>query len=80
MLDAATGAAVSGLLKLTHEDETLVRSPGLLLNDDGRVYMAISNIKYWERPNGEYEQKMRIASWDSLTNTIEYDFETDFYG
>jgi len=54
-----------------------VDSAGFLLNDDGRVYMAMNNFG---APPNSYEQYMRVGSWNSITNSMVYLKETSYYG
>ena len=46
VLDAETGTPVSGLMKMSHSREFTASSSGILLNDDGHVFMTKSTLKY----------------------------------
>ena len=62
MLDAETGAVGSEVLILSQEAETFstANSSGMLLQDDGTVFMALT-----QSTQSFNSHRMRIASYDS---------------
>lgn len=79
LLDTSTGATVSGVLKMAHSGEFRVSSAGMVLQDDGTLFMALNHMGA-TRPNG-FEQKMRLSSWSSSTNSMLFDKElSGWYG
>ena len=70
VLDPATGATVSGVMRLDMvSDGYRVTSAGFLVESDGGVYMAFNQFM----PTVvTVEQTPFLAKWDSTTNTMTY--------
>ena len=65
VLDAETGATVSGMMKMTHTRSVDVRSAGFILNNDGNVYLTKSSLT-----SDSLEDRAQFIGYNSLENQI----------
>lgn len=78
VLDTATGAQVSQLMKIVYNTIALqtVKSPGMLLYDDGEIILLQEHAVLGVGIN----PKMRVASFDSVLGTMKYMKESNTFG